>query len=213
MVSNYKMLKTAAFTFLLICNFQSAACAADAVTSLPLLALEPPATPVSASPISASPWSGFYVGSEVFAISGSGKGGMKGGVGGAADFGYNHEFSNNIVIGVEGSLGYMPSLFRYSRYSGFDVGTTNIKIGYDMGRVMPYVTIGVLLAKPHSSLGAGFTGASDAVNGLFSGPADLKAAGTIGAGVDYAITDKLTVGVSVSATKTPGGFSSGFIAP
>lgn len=209
------MLKTSASMLLLIGSFASAACAADAVTSLPLLALEPPPAPTSAL-TSPSPWSGFYVGSEVFAISGSGKG-MKGGVGGAADFGYNHEFSNNVVIGVEGAVGYMPSLVRYSRYTGFDIGTTNIKIGYDMGRVMPYVTTGVLLAKPHSSLGAGFTGAGDAVNGLFSGPADVRAAGTIGAGVDYAITDKLTVGVGVSMTKSPGAFPGGspgaFIGP
>jgi len=105
------------------------------------MALEPPA-----SPATPSAWSGFYVGSEVFAISGSGRG-MKGGVGGAADFGYNHEFNNNIVLGVEEKVGYAPSLFRNSHYSGFDFSITNVKVGYDMGQFMPYVTMGGVLEK------------------------------------------------------------------
>ncbi len=189
-----------------LCGLGLSARAGETAPSLPLLALAPPA-----SPTAPSPWSGFYVGSEVFAISGSGRG-MKGGVGGAADFGYNHEFSNNVVVGVGASVGYAPSVFRYSPYSGFDVATTNLKIGYDMGRLMPYVTTGVILEKPHTSLTAGYTGGADAVNGLFSGSSNLRAAPTVGIGADYALTNKLTVGVGVSVSRSPGGFgpSAGF---
>jgi outer membrane immunogenic protein len=170
----------------------------DASASLPLLALTP-----ATAPNTPSPWSGFYAGSEVFAISGKG---LKGGVGGAGDFGYNHEFSNRVVVGVDGAVGYAPSLLRYSPYAGFDVAATNVKIGYDMGRFMPYVTGGVLLEKPHTTLNTGFTGASDAVNGLLAGSSNLKTAGTVGLGADYAITSKLTVGVQASFATAPGGF-------
>ena len=128
----------------------------DAVSGLPLFALAPPAPPTSSSP-----WSGLYVGSEVFGISGSGHG-LKGGVGGDTNFGYMHEFSNNIVVGVEGAVGYMPSIFRYSPYRGFDVASTNVRVGYDMGQFMPYMTVGGIIAKPHTTaIGTGYTGASE----------------------------------------------------
>jgi outer membrane immunogenic protein len=180
--------------------------AGDPVSSLPSLAHAP-----SASPVAPSRWSGFYVGSEIFAISGSGA--LKGRVGGAADFGYNHEFSNKVVIGAGAAVGYAPALFRNSSYAGFDLATTSIKVGYDMGRLMPYVTTGVILEKPHTSLAAGYTGASDAVNGLFTGSSNLKSAGTAGAGFDYAVTDKLSVGMDagVSVGKNPGLFAPGVL--
>jgi hypothetical protein len=189
----------AVFAYLLFCGVALSARADDVTPNLPTFALNPP-------PTSASPWSGFYVGSEIFGISGSGRG-MKGGVGGSTDFGYNHEFSNNVIVGVEGSVGYMPSLFRYSRYSGFDVAATNVKIGYDMGQLMPYMTMGGILAKPHTTgLGTGYTGASDAVNGLFSGSSDLKGAGSVGVGFDYALTNNLKMGFSATVTHSGPGF-------
>jgi opacity protein-like surface antigen len=138
-------------------------------------------------------------------VSGSGRG-MKGGVGGDANFGYVHEFDNNVILGVNTAVGYAPSVFRYSPYSGFDVATTNITVGYDMGRLTTFVTIGVALEKPRTSLGAGYTGAGDAVNGLFSGPADLRAAGSVGAGFNYAITNNLSVSGGVSVSRGPGLF-------
>jgi outer membrane immunogenic protein len=174
----------------------------DTLSGLPSLALAPPAFPAARSR-----WSGFYAGSEIFAISGSGA--LKGGVGGAADFGYYHEFSNNVVVGVGTAVGYAPALFRNSPYAGFDLATANVKVGYDMGRLMPYMTTGVILEKPHSSLAAGYTGASDAVNGLFTGSSNLKAEGTVGGGFDYAVTDRLSVGMDVglSVSRNPGLFA------
>ncbi len=119
--------------FLVLRGFGINASADEAVSGLPLLALNPAG--LADTP---SRWSGFYVGSEVFAVSGSG--GLKGGVGGAAEAGYNHAFSNNVVLGVNTAVGYAPSLFRRSRYSGFDFATADVRVGYDMGRLMPYVT-------------------------------------------------------------------------
>jgi hypothetical protein len=188
--------------FLLLCGLGLPARAEDAVTSLPTFALNSPALATPAP----SPWSGLYVGTEVFGISGSG-GGMKGGIGGDTNFGYNHEFSNNVVVGVEGAVGYMPSLFRNSRYMGFDMAATNVKVGYDMGQFMPYMTMGGILAKPHTTgLGAGYTGASDAVNGLFSGSSELKGAGSVGVGFDYAVTNNLKMGFSATVIRSGPGF-------
>jgi outer membrane immunogenic protein len=195
-----RMLKPV-LAFALLCGLGLSARADEAVTSLPTFALNPPALTTPAP----SPWSGLYVGTEVFGISGSG--GMKGGVGGDTTFGYNHEFSNNVVVGIEGAVGYMPSLFRNSRYTGFDIAAANVKVGYDMGQFMPYMTMGGILAKPHTTgLAAGYTGTSDAVNGLFSGSSDLKGAGSVGVGFDYAVTNNLKMGFSASVIRGAPGF-------
>ncbi len=196
-----RMILKPALALALLCCLGLSARADDATSSLPIFALNPPE-----QALAPSPWSGLYVGSEVFGISGSGRG-MKGGVGGDTNFGYMHEFSNNVVVGVEGAIGYMPSLFRYSPYRGFDIAATNVKVGYDMGQFMPYVTAGGIIAKPHTTrLGTGYTGASDTVNGLFSGSSELKGAATVGVGFDYAVTNNLKVGFSANVIQGGPGF-------
>jgi outer membrane immunogenic protein len=161
-----------------------------AASSLPLFAqtLQP-------KPQERSVWSGLYVGSEVFAISGKG---VKGGFGGAGFIGYDHVFANDVVVGVRVDAGYSPSLARWGAARGFDFASTNVSVGYEMGRFKPFVTAGVALVKP-DVIGRGFTTPSDAFNDLFDSTAGVKAHGTVGAGLDYAVTDKLSVGVTVSA--------------
>ena len=74
-----------------------------------------------------------------------------------------------------------------------------------MGRLKPFVTAGVALAKP-DVIGRGFTTPGDAFNDLFDQAASVKAYGTVGAGFDYAVTDKLSVSVTVSGHGArPGG--------
>ena len=75
-------------------------------SSLPLFAqnLQP-------KPQDPSIWSGLYVGSEVFAISGKG---VKGGFGGGGFIGYDHVFANDVVVGVRADVGYSPSLARWA---------------------------------------------------------------------------------------------------
>jgi outer membrane immunogenic protein len=157
-----------------------------AASSLPLFAqtLQP-------KPQERSVWSGLYVGSEVFAISGKG---VKGGFGGAGFIGYDHVFANDVVVGVRADAGYSPSLARWGAARGFDFASTNVSVGY----FKPFVTAGVALVKP-DVIGRGFTTPSDAFNDLFDSTAGVKAYGTVGAGLDYAVTDKLSVGVTVSA--------------
>jgi outer membrane immunogenic protein len=161
---------------------------------LPTFALQPqPLSPGSQSP---SPWTGFYVGSEVFAVSGKG---VKHGAGGAAFAGYYREFDNNLVIGVEASAGFAPSLFRRGPYRGYEFAATDVRLGYDMGRFMPFVTAGFAFAKPDVRSGGGFQSGADYVNDLFGSPSNLKVLGSVGAGFDYQLTNNLSVGVAVSA--------------
>jgi opacity protein-like surface antigen len=166
-----------------------ASAAADAQTApaptLPSLALNPEAP---------SPWSGLYVGSEVMAAFAKGS---KPGFGGAAFAGYNRELANNLVIGVQASAGYAPYLFASGPARGFNFAETTAKVGYDMGRFMPYVTVGVAFAKPDAFGPPAFTGAADSMNSLFSSGGDLRAFGTVGAGFDYAINNNLSFGMEV----------------
>ena len=158
-----------------------------ATPSLPSLALNPEAP---------SPWAGLYVGSEIEAAFAKGS---KPGFGGAAFAGYNRELPNNLVIGIQGSAGYAPYLFANGPYRGFNFAETSAKVGYDMGRFMPYVTAGVAFAKSNAYGVPAYTGATDSMNALFAPGGDLHAFGVVGAGVDYRVTNNLSVGVEVRA--------------
>jgi opacity protein-like surface antigen len=160
--------------------------------TLPTLALDPVPQP--------SCWTGLYVGTEIFAIS---RKGSKGLIGGGVDAGYNREFANNIVLGIQGSTGFAPGWSSHSRLKGFDYAATDLKIGYDMGRLLPYVTAGLALERDHLGPGAGSLG-SDSFNSLLGGAGQLHAATRVGVGVDYAITNNLTLGVAVSAVSGRG---------
>jgi len=162
---------------------------------LPSLALDPQ----HGAP---SIWSGMTIGTQIFAVSGKG---VRGGhVGGGGALGYAHEFADNVVVGLEGSVGYSPSLGGAGVH-GFDYGAANLKVGYDLGRIMPYVNAGVLLAKPNVSAFGGYANPASSANALFNG-GGVKALGTVGAGVDYAVTNNFHVGVNVSVTNNRNGF-------
>jgi opacity protein-like surface antigen len=163
---------------------------AGAASSLPSLALDPPP-----SPTSPSIWSGLYVGSGIFAVAGNG---AKGHVGGEGEIGYEHEFNNRFVIGIDARGGYSPGLLANSPVTGFDFGATDIRVGYDMGRWMPYVETGVVLAKPAFGPQSNYVSASQSADDLLSDPGHLRAAPRIGAGVDYAVTPNLHLDVNVS---------------
>ncbi|MDX7953636.1 hypothetical protein P7D22_20950 [Lichenihabitans sp. Uapishka_5] len=143
-----------------------------------------------------SPWAGLYVGTEVFAVSG-GKG-VGGGFGGGGFAGYRHELDNNWVVGIEGGAGYAPSLFSGSR-RGFDYADVEAKVGYDMGRLMPFVTVGGLAARPSGRTLGGLGGTNDAVNDLFNASGDLRGYATVGAGFAYQLTPNTTVELAVQS--------------
>ena len=169
------------------CGLVSAsALAADlpsqASSSLPSLA----ADPVTQAPN----WSGFYVGAGIDVASFKG---AKAQAGGDVFGGYDHRFSNNVILGVRFATGYSPWAFPSGPYRGFSFGEADVKLGYAMGRLTPYVVAGAALARP--SYGADFSDLSQSVNGLFSGPGAVQAVGTAGVGFDYAVTNNVTVGL------------------
>jgi outer membrane immunogenic protein len=137
-------------------------------------------------------WKGFYVGSE---ISVSAFKGAKGQFGGDIYAGYDHTFDNNVVLGVRLATGYSPWLFPNGPYRGMSFGEADVKLGYEMGALTPYLIAGVGLARPNAGVDLGDW--SQSANSLFSGPGAVQAVGTVGAGFDYAVTNNITVGAEV----------------
>jgi len=159
----------------------------------PAMAADLPTLPsLAADPETQAPnWKGFYVGAGVSVTSFKGS---KAAAGGDVYGGYDHVFDNNVVLGVRFSTGYSPWLFPNGRLQGFDFAQTEVKVGYEMGALTPYVVTGVALARPIYG-GGGLADMSQSINGLFSGPGALQAVGTAGVGFDYAVTNNLHVGM------------------
>jgi outer membrane immunogenic protein len=179
----------------------AAAQAADLTSTptLPTLALDPQAPPPSI-------WKGLYVGSDIFFSAGKGSKGL---VGGGAFVGYDRHFDNNLVLGIEASTGFAPFSIQHSPFKGYDYGEVNAKVAYEMGRLTPYLTAGVALARPNANPGAGYLSATDSANNLFDNNASaLSASGVIGAGFDYALTNNTTIGIAAVV-----GTGHGFVAP
>jgi opacity protein-like surface antigen len=177
----------------------SAAQADPANPPLPTLALDPQAP-------SPSIWKGLYVGSDVFFSAGSHS---KGVVGGSAFVGYERHLDNNLVLGIQASTGFVPFSIQHSPFKGYDYGEVSAKVAYEMGRVTPYMMTGIVLARPNGAPGASYLSPTDSATNLFNNNgSNLAASGTIGAGVNYALTDKLTVGVAAAV-----GTGRGFVAP
>jgi opacity protein-like surface antigen len=172
-----------------------------AAATAPAMAADLPALPsLAADPETQAPnWKGFYVGTELAVASFKG---AKGAVGGDVFAGYDHRFDNNVVLGVRFSTGYSPWMFPGGAIRGFDFAETSVKLGYEMGRLTPYVVTGAVLARP-TNFGGGPAGANDSLNGVFGGPGALQAVGTAGVGFDYAVTNNVHVGLE--ATVNNGG--------
>ena len=169
--------------FVAILAFAAPAFAAD-------LPSQPTLTP-TADPAATDYWKGFYLGTGVSALSAKG---VKGAFGGEAFAGYDHLFDNGFTLGVRFDAGYQPWLTPVGRVQGFDFTEADVKIGYQLGRLTPFVVTGVELGKatpfPNSFSGAG------AVNGVFAAPGALQAAGVVGAGVEYQLTNNIKIGVA-----------------
>lgn len=158
--------------------------AADAVSE------PPPAPPVAmADPVQPFSWSGAYIG--IHGGYGWGDGDLaSGGASTSSSFdggrfggftGYNWQFQNGLVAGVEGNLDYdwndedfAPG---FSGESGTN-GAVRARVGYGMDRVLLYAA-------------GGWTATNFEVN-TPAGSSDKTLNGwTIGAGFDYAVTDNV----------------------
>lgn len=183
---------------------------------LALAALLASATPVLAAdlgyttaepiaPVVPYSWTGFYVGAHAGAAFGNAKISADNGsyrqnfnstgfIGGL-HAGYNYQFENNLVIGLEGDLDYSSlSKTRHSvagavpysvRFKSDWQGSIRGRVGYAFDRFLPYLTAGVAFANQKYNVNAPGLGAYSA--------STTRAGWTVGAGLEYALNDNWSI--------------------
>ncbi|MCB6177012.1 outer membrane beta-barrel protein [Rhodobacter sp. Har01] len=147
---------------------------------------EPEVAPMPAPVMSSSAdWSGFYAGAQLgFADVGSNGGGLDGdGMLGGVHAGYRWDLGNT-VLGVEGDFDTADIELGGGAGSLDSVSRLKLIGGADLGRTLIYATGGMAWAK--ATVGA----ADLSDNGYF-----------LGAGMDYALTDRWSVGGEVLGHK------------
>jgi outer membrane immunogenic protein len=156
-------------------------------------------------------WTGFYVGAQAGYAWGDSKASYPiagpagfldldpdGGFGGVYA-GYNYEFSNGLVVGLEGDV-------NYGSVTGKDIyhvvgggvlagdngkgklswfGSARARIGYAWDRFLPYIAGGVAVGDYKNTL---FAGTNSTFNGSYS---NTQTGWTVGAGLEYAVTDNI----------------------
>ena len=162
--------------------------------SLPLMTSAPLPSMALDPQVPESLYHGLYVGTEVFGVAGHG---IKGGVGGDVFAGYDRVLDNGLLVGFQGTTGYAPSILGRPGLKGFDFGEASTQIGYAMGRFTPFVTAGLVVARPVTGGGLASNN-TDSFNDLMNGSGNLIAAPRIGAGVAYALTSNTSVSFGVS---------------
>lgn len=149
-------------------------------------------------------WTGGYIGGQVGYLWGDGDyldvvpnvgtpepDGWLGGV----YVGYNYQFTNNVVLGVDADFAWTGADDTVTLFSGglqsasldsdLDwTGAARVRLGYAVDRFLPYIAGGVAFGKlSHSAYDGG---------GLLVGTDDDTNVGwTLGAGLEYAFTDNL----------------------
>lgn len=192
------------------------AAAADLATKYPVKAV---AVPVFS-------WTGFYIGANAgyggdsisydglfgavslapFAVATTGSQSSSGFFAGG-QIGYNYQFANNVVLGLETDLQW-SDISGSSNLSGTVIGlpvsatvgystsvdyfgTIRARIGYAFDRFLPYITGGAAYGKVSDDLNAGaIVGPAGA--GIAVSDSSTKWGWTIGGGVEYAITNNWT---------------------
>ncbi|MBO3762041.1 porin family protein [Ciceribacter sp. L1K23] len=173
----FKKLLTTSTAIVLLST--GAAFAADAIYEVP----EAPAATIE-TPVVFS-WAGGYVGVEGgygwgdADVDGFGSDGFDGGRFGGF-VGYNWEFGNSVIVGLEGNVDYDwndGSVAGADFETGFNGGIRG-RVGYAMDRALIYAAGGWTATDANLDTGAGED--SETMHGW-----------TIGAGVDYAFTDRM----------------------
>lgn len=110
--------------------------------------------------------------------------------------GYNYQFANSVVIGVETDLQwsgiegkYSQSYYGYSEEFGASVdyfGTIRARLGYAFDRFLPYITGGAAYGK--TKITDNYTN----YYGVSNSSSSTNWGWTIGGGVEYAITNNWT---------------------
>ena len=114
--------------------------------------------------------------------------------------GYDYRIGGKYLFGMEQKTGFAAGGDLLGLASGFSFSRTNMKFGYDMGAFRPYVSASFSEARGPAFGANVFAAPPDAATPF----AFTSSATTVGAGFDYAITDKLSFGMSVSATQVSG---------
>lgn len=97
--------------------------------------------------------------------------------------GANYQYQNNVVLGIEADLDYNWNEEKFDiggselKASGKWEGSVRARVGYAFDRALVYATAGWVAAHAEANI-AGFGGDDSIVQGY-----------TVGAGVDYALTD------------------------
>lgn len=185
-----------ALVLLPLCLAAAPAAATDLVSPLPTFARAPEAASRDAGAF----WKGLSAGVEAIGVSGKG---MRGGVGGAANVAWRTALDERLSVQFKTSAGYLPGVWKgpalatgWSKgFSGSNFALAEASVAYDMGRVRPWASVGLGAAR--ATRFGGFSGGLNAVNALFDGEGKTARFVAVGAGVDYAVTDKLTIGVAV----------------
>lgn len=151
-------------------------------------------------------WSGFYIGvAGGYAFGGDTSidpqgsdfdvdGGMV-----IPTIGYNYQFSNNVVLGVEGDIGFGDVDGKQERtvlgiidvFGSADLdylATVRGRLGYSVGRFLPYVTGGLAFAR--IDVNTGLAGAED--DPVFFDKR-TQYGYTVGGGLEYAVTDNISI--------------------
>ncbi len=174
-------------------------------------------------------WNGFSAGVGVGGAFGNARSDLSGSIPTSSAFGaifagYDYQFPNRIVLGLSAGISPAPGLFgNLTRpcpvtLCGGLPATNDFKtevdwfadirprLGYAIGRYLPYVTAGFGFGEGKSSVTTSFRGMTISEQIVHS---NLRGA-VFGAGVQYAATDHLTLGalylrVEANANRVPGG--------
>ena len=118
--------------------------------------------------------------------------------------GYDFLIGQKLLVGVDTKTGFAATEGLLGFSSGLDASRTGMKFGYDMGRFKPFVMSSFTDLRP--AFGAGFAGPVGGLAGAGSPFAPSTKISTVGAGFDFAITDQLSLGMSVSASQVNSGW-------
>jgi outer membrane immunogenic protein len=163
-----------------------------------------------AAPASVFNWTGIYAGVhagygwadlDTFYSESLGVGGKPDGFFGGAQVGYNYQFSNNVVFGLEADAAFADlkddgkqgdSDFAFGTGAKITaLGTVRGRAGYAVDRFLPYVTGGFAWANAKT----GVTVGGDAIPNFDFTDSKVFTGWTVGAGLEYAVTNNITAKV------------------
>lgn len=174
-------------------------------------------------------WSGAYVGLHM----GYGKGKTKSpdpdfqtlkpkGMMGGIHAGYNYQFENDVVVGIEGQLSLskidknaIDSQVGGSEYSSYyysgklkNMVSLNGKVGYAIDNFLPYITAGLTYGKADYNLGCDLQYGMSHPSRTCGGDSHTSASASksslgfnIGIGTEYRLTENLSLGAEYRYTK------------